>query len=149
VVILRRARPSDAEAIAEVFLASFKARYDFPLAHTDDEVRAYVAGTLLPSTDTWVVKRHGNVVGFISISAMTVEQLYVAPAETGKGIGAMLLARAKRERPSGLDLWTFQVNAGARRFYERHGFRVAEMTDGSGNEERQPDVRYVWDGSDS
>jgi membrane-anchored protein YejM (alkaline phosphatase superfamily) len=51
---------------------------------------------------------------------------------------------AKRRQPSGLQLWTFQVNGTARRFYERHGFLAVESTDGSGNEEGDPDVRYVW-----
>lgn len=37
-----------------------------------------------------------------------------------------------------------QVNESARRFYERHDFVAAEYTDGHGNEEREPDVRYVW-----
>jgi putative acetyltransferase len=41
-----------------------------------------------------------------------------------------------------LRLWTFQRNAGARRFYERNGFAAVELTDGLGNEEREPDVRY-------
>ena len=39
-------------------------------------------------------------------------------------------------------LWTFQRNAGARRFYERNGFVAVEFGDGTGNEEREPDVRY-------
>ena len=73
-----------------------------------------------------------------------LEQLYVRRPWTGRGIGSRLLAVAKERRPDGLQLWTFQVNAGARRFYERHGFVVVEMTDGSANEERQPDVRYAW-----
>jgi hypothetical protein len=42
-------------------------------------------------------------------------------------------------------LWTFQANAPARRFYERHGFGAVEFGDGSGNEEGEPDVRYVWE----
>jgi hypothetical protein len=33
---------------------------------------------------------------------------------------------------------------GARRFYERRGFVLTEETDGSRNEEREPDARYVW-----
>jgi len=41
-------------------------------------------------------------------------------------------------------LWTFVSNVRAQRFYERHGFTVAERTDGSGNEEKAPDLRYVW-----
>jgi len=33
---------------------------------------------------------------------------------------------------------------GARRFYERHGFRAIHLTDGRDNEEKMPDVRYRW-----
>ncbi len=42
------------------------------------------------------------------------------------------------------ELWTFQTNLPARRFYERHGFIAVRWTDGASNEERAPDVRYVW-----
>ena len=50
---------------------------------------------------------------------------------------------AKEASPR-LQLWTFQCNLGARRFYERRGFVLTEETDGSRNEEREPDARYVW-----
>ena len=65
---------------------------------------------------------------------------------TGRGIGAELLKLAKRERPTGLRLWTFASNAGAQRFYERHGFVEARRTDGSDNEEGEPDILYLWGG---
>ncbi len=39
-------------------------------------------------------------------------------------------------------LYTFQQNEGARRFYERHGYKTIEFTDGQGNEENCPDVLY-------
>jgi ribosomal protein S18 acetylase RimI-like enzyme len=69
---------------------------------------------------------------------------------TGRGIGAELLAVAKRQHPDGLRLWTFASNIGAQRFYERHGFLETKRTDGRDNEERAPDVLYVWAGrSDS
>ena len=42
-----------------------------------------------------------------------------------------------------MQLWAFQSNTGALRFYERHGFVAVEETDGD-NEERAPDVRMVW-----
>ena len=42
----------------------------------------------------------------------------------------------------------FQSNDGARRFYRRHGLVELETTDGSSNEERSPDVRMAWPGSD-
>ena len=52
--------------------------------------------------------------------------------------------RAKERRPNGFRLWVFQGNEGARRFYERQGLRLVELTDGSANEEREPDALYEW-----
>jgi GNAT superfamily N-acetyltransferase len=143
-VDLRRAEADDATAIAEVFLASFGATYDFPLAHTPDGVRGWVASHLLPDTESWVAVADGEVVAFLSLGDALVEQLYVEPGWTGRGIGAGLIELAKQRRPAGLELFTFQVNDGARRFYERHGFNAVWFGDGSENEERQPDVRYAW-----
>ncbi len=65
---------------------------------------------------------------------------------TGHGIGGGLVRLAKRERPDGLRLWTFASNAGAQRFYERHGFVAARRTDGRDHEEGAPDILYVWSG---
>jgi ribosomal protein S18 acetylase RimI-like enzyme len=70
--------------------------------------------------------------------------LYLDVGWTGRGIGTRMLDRAKARRPDGFTLWTFQQNEGARRFYERHGLHVVELGDGSGNEERVPDIRYEW-----
>jgi putative acetyltransferase len=73
-----------------------------------------------------------------------VEHLYVRPEAQRAGIGSALLQAAKSGSPSGLRLWTFQRNQGARAFYARHGFAELELTDGSGNEEREPDVLLAW-----
>ena len=60
------------------------------------------------------------------------------------GPGPALLHRAKERLPSGFRLWVFQENVPVRRFYERHGLRPIEETDGSRNEERTPDALYEW-----
>jgi len=86
------------------------------------------------------------VVGLLVLRDDWIDQLYVDPDLTGRGIGARLLALAKRERPHGLHLWTFVSNQAAQRFYERHGFTEVERTDGADNEERPPAIRYVWNG---
>jgi ribosomal protein S18 acetylase RimI-like enzyme len=78
------------------------------------------------------------------LTANTLDQLYVSPGWTGRGIGARLIQLAKTRRPSGFTLFTFQSNAGARRFYERHGLAEISRGDGSGNEEGQPDLQYSW-----
>jgi hypothetical protein len=43
-----------------------------------------------------------------------------------------------------LQLWTFQRNTNAIRCYRARGFQVVRETDGSGNEEREPDVLMGW-----
>jgi GNAT superfamily N-acetyltransferase len=86
----------------------------------------------------------GNrLVGVIAYGDNWIEQLYVLPGFQGMGIGSSLLGCAKEEMNE-IRLWTFQRNAGARAFYERHGFIAEEETDGADNEEREPDVLYHW-----
>ncbi len=141
---LRRAVAADAAEMADVYLHAFGATYDFPPAHTEDEVRAWVAGHLVQELEAWVATEGDDIVALLALSEEVVEQLYVRPGRTGEGIGGRLAELAKERRPGGLELWTFQVNDGARRFYAAHGFEEVEWTDGSGNEEGQPDVRFVW-----
>jgi chorismate mutase len=45
-------------------------------------------------------------------------------------------------------LWVFESNRPARTFYARRGLVELERTDGSGNEEKAPDVRMAWPGRD-
>jgi len=112
---------------------------------TDQQVRRWIAEVLLPTEEVWVVTDPGEVVvAMMALSSEMLDQLYVVPAWTGRGIGSRLIELAKSRRPSGLDLYTFQVNADARRFYERHDFVEVARGDGSKNEEGQPDVRYAW-----
>jgi GNAT superfamily N-acetyltransferase len=144
-VELRRATAADAAEIAELYLASFKATYDFPLAHSADQVRRWITEILLPTHEVWVAAdAEGSIVGMMALSAEMLAQLYVAPGQTGRGIGSRLVELAKHRRPAGLDLYTFQINSNARRFYERRGFSQVWLGDGSTNEEGQPDVRYAW-----
>ena len=83
------------------------------------------------------------ITGMIAFRDDWIEQLYVLPEVQGRGVGSELLQVAKRacER---LQLWTFQRNLKARRFYEARGFALVEETDGTRNEEKEPDVRYLW-----
>ena len=115
-----------------------------PPAHADEAVRAWSAYTVLPRHEVWLAEADQAVVAMMVLDGDWVDQLYVAPEWTGQGIGTRLLDLAKRLRPGGLQLWAFQSNVRAHRFYERHGFTAVERTDGAANEEQAPDVRYVW-----
>jgi chorismate mutase/GNAT superfamily N-acetyltransferase len=104
-----------------------------------------------PGRETWVAEHQsadGEPVGYLVLDAGWLDSLYVRPGLTGRGIGAALLDLAKSLRPGGFALWVFETNAGARRFYARHGLWELEHTDGSTNEERAPDVRMAWPGRD-
>ncbi|HEX5825558.1 MAG TPA: GNAT family N-acetyltransferase [Candidatus Limnocylindrales bacterium] len=143
-ITIRPAAAADAAAVADVFLESFHATYDFPLAHTDDDVRGWIRG-LVAGDGAWVAVDHtGAVVGMMVVTPGELDQLYVRPDRLGEGIGRQLLDVARDRSPDGLTLYTFQVNERARRFYERNGFVAEWLGDGSANEESQPDVRYIW-----
>ncbi|WP_030322227.1 GNAT family N-acetyltransferase [Streptomyces flavochromogenes] len=145
-LVIRRAGDSDATAAAEVWLRSFGAALPtVRRAHDDDAVRGWFTHVVVPQHETWVaVAGEAGVVGLLVLDGGDLEQLYLDPSWRGRGLGDRFVELAKRQRPEGLDLWTFQVNAPAQRFYERHGFVEAERTDGQRNEEGEPDIRYVW-----
>ncbi|KES04140.1 histone acetyltransferase [Streptomyces toyocaensis] len=141
-----RALPPDAEAAAGVWLRSFAAALPSVVRpRSDEEVREYFRHVLVPLRETWVARTADDgVIGVLVLDGEELEQLYLDPAWRGRGVGDRFVALAKERSPGGLSLWTFQVNTPAHRFYARHGFTAVEWTDGSGNEEREPDVRYVW-----
>ena len=146
-LILRAATRTDAPVIAALFLASKrKAMPYLPELHTDEETYDWIESDILETHEVEVAEVESTVVGFAAIKGGLLGHLYVHPDRQGVGVGSALLASAKERRPSGLELWTFQRNEVARRFYARHGFRAVELTDGADNEEREPDVRYVWSG---
>jgi len=143
-VILRPARPDDAPAIASLLRTTFRVSLPFlPELHTAEEDLAYVSGRLMAEDEVWVAEIEGSVAGYIAFREGWIDHLYVHPDRQGQGIGPRLLTRAMEDgQPR--QLWTFQENTRARQFYEARGFRAIQFTDGAGNEERRPDVRYVW-----
>jgi ribosomal protein S18 acetylase RimI-like enzyme len=143
--VVRAARPADAASVATVLVESRRVHLPYaPLAHADDEVRAWVADVLLPGGRVVVCEQSGAVVGVLATSVVDglhwIDQLYLMPGRTGAGLGSMLLAHAHACLGRPIRLYTFQQNVGARRFYERHGYAAVAFTDGRDNEERCPDV---------
>jgi GNAT superfamily N-acetyltransferase len=141
---IRAAEPSDARAIADLFLAARSEMTYLPRLHSEDETLAFIRDVVVGELEAWVLEEEGRVIGFAAMSDEMLEHLYVDPAAQGRGVGSELLALAKRRRPAGFRLWVFQKNGAARRFYERRRFVLVELTDGAGNEERVPDALYEW-----
>lgn len=90
----------------------------------------------------------GAVLGFLSREGDYVSCLYVDGAAQNRGVGRALIQEAQTACDR-LSLWTFQANDQARAFYDAMGFAQVQCTDGSDNEEKLPDVEFLWqrDGS--
>jgi ribosomal protein S18 acetylase RimI-like enzyme len=140
--MIRRARLEDVDAIAAVFRRSFATLDFLPALHTPDGDRAFLA-RMLAEQDVWVAA-DGRILGFLALDGDLGTLFYVDPDEHDRGIGSALFAEAQRVRPAGFRFWVFQQNEKARRFYEKRGCTVVELTDGSRNEERLPDALYQW-----
>jgi GNAT superfamily N-acetyltransferase len=136
--MIRRATADDVEEIVAIFEPSFALLDFLPQLHTHEEHLAWFA-TRLREDEAYLLGR-----GFAILQADWLTYLYVHPDELGTGIGHALFEHVKALRPEGFQFWVFQQNERARRFYEAHGAVAAEFTDGAGNEERTPDVRYEW-----
>lgn len=138
---LRPAQPLDAGRVGAILSAWIDETPWMPRIHT----RAEDIGFASMMVDRgWVtVSENETITGFLARDGDDIQALYVDASARGQGVGSRLLSDAMR-RVDQLTLWTFQANIRAQAFYERHGFTPVERTDGAGNDEGLPDIRYHW-----
>lgn len=138
-VTVRDARPGDGRRFEQVRIDGWHAAYR-GVVHPDllrdlalDEERVAWRERWLadppPGEVTLVAEVGGEVAAGAYLrpydaGAAELASLYVDPVRRGHGLGSALLEAgfARMGRPEQV-LWTFEANAPARRFYERHGFR--------------------------
>jgi putative acetyltransferase len=133
--MLRRLGLKDMDRAA----AGHRASFDHALPalaglHTPEEDRWFFRERMFPTFQLWGYFDKQQLVGIVAFRDGWVDQLYVLPSSQRRGIGTALLSIAQSQFPS-LNLWTFQRNKAARRFYEKQGFTLAKETDSSANEE--------------
>lgn len=148
-VTLRQATKSDGPAIAALFMASRRDALPYLRElHDDADTLNHFTNVVPERCTVWLAEEGGRVVGFMAWSAETehLDHLYLLPGQYRRGIGSMLLDKAKSLSNGRMQLYAFQRNARARAFYEHHGFKAIEFGDGSENEENEPDVLYEWVG---
>jgi GNAT superfamily N-acetyltransferase len=115
-----------------------------PVLHTAQEDLAFF--TRVTHEQSVVVCEDGDaVLGFAAWASGWLNHLYVEPGHQRRHVGRQLLTWVT-DRNEPFQLWTFQRNFGARRFYEVHGLAPVEFTGGDHNEEHEPDIRYQWPG---
>jgi GNAT superfamily N-acetyltransferase len=140
-VTVRRARPADARAIADVHVRTWQAayRHAFPADVLDnlsvDEREAGWRARLGEGWVAWVAESESVVCGFAAVGPSRTEQdtgelyaIYVQPESWGTGAARELMAAAKewfsQEGFATAMLWVLADNPRARRFYEREGWRA-------------------------
>jgi GNAT superfamily N-acetyltransferase len=111
--------------------------------HTFGEDCAYFRDEILPSNHVWVAQADGRVAGFMAMRGDFIDQLYVDPDYQRRGIGLAFLDHARQLSPASLRLFTLQINAKGRAFYEKNGFRAVKFGI-SPPPENEPDVEYQW-----
>ena len=141
----RRATLDDAGGIAAVFSSSLRLLAFLPMLHTVEEDRRFIENVILKECEVIVAEGDTGIVSFLARNGEEIRLLYSHPDFIGSGAGSLLLDAAKRSGVVALELWCFQANERARRFYEERGFRAVRFTDGRDNEEKVPDVRYRWE----
>jgi len=138
---------ADADAIAAVFSSSFRLLTFLPILHTVEEDRGFIANVILRQCEVAVAESAGRIVSFLARDGEEIRLLHTHPEFVGTGAGSLLLDGAKASAAA-LELWCFQANTGARRFYERHGFRALRRcptcsTAGSARAAARPGVHGV------
>lgn len=141
-VVVRKAEEGDTQVLAAILQSWLEDTPWMPVLHTLADTETFCRH-LTKAADCWVAEDAAQVSGFLARDKEWVTALYLASSARDRGIGCKLLAEAK-DGQDALQLWCFQNNTGARRFYERHGFVAEELTDGAGNDEKLPDIRFVW-----
>jgi GNAT superfamily N-acetyltransferase len=147
VFTVRRAAASDADEIANVYYASFRLLTFLPMLHTLEEYRWFVSNVTMKECEVTVAEDESGIVAFLARQGEEVRLLYTRPDRIGMGAGTQLIDAAKASGIGALELWCFQANERARRFYEARGFHAIRFTDGADNEEQMPDIRYRWERS--
>ncbi|WP_406717644.1 N-acetyltransferase family protein [Streptomyces althioticus] len=143
---IRVAAEEDASMVARIHMASRSATMPYlpPQKRDHEQVSRWVRDVVLKRCRTWVAVRRAETVGYAALDGDTLDHLYLRPDVRRQGIGTLLLDEVRRHSPEGLVLHVFQQNIGARAFYERHGFTVLDISDGSRNRENLPDLTLRW-----
>ena len=142
--MLRQLKLEDMDAAARVVRTAFdQALPSLAGLHTPEEDQWFFRERVFETCEVWGAFDGAAMRGIIAFREGWIDQLYVMPTAQRRGVGKDLLQVAQNAFDR-LQLWTFQRNASARRFYEGRGFALIQQTDGARNEEKEPDALYLW-----
>ncbi|MEL7116215.1 MAG: GNAT family N-acetyltransferase [Pseudomonadota bacterium] len=144
---ITRARMSDVRPLVLIMKEWVRETPWMPVLHQEPEDLKFMRHLIDDFEVTVIRGVMGGPQGFLARDGQIIHALYMRRGMRGRRYGKTLLDRVKGIEPR-LELWTFQQNERARKFYAREAFQEVEMTDGAGNDEKLPDVRMVWEKGD-
>ena len=124
---LRPYQPRDEDASVALWLRTWQEAYpELDFAERLDWWRERWRNELLPVAEVVIAEADGTMIGFVTVDPRTfyLDQIVVAPEYWRSGVGATLIAEAKRMSPAGLDLDVNIDNVRAIGFYRRLGFLI-------------------------
>jgi putative acetyltransferase len=123
---IRLARASESDSLLVVWERSVRATHHFLTEQEITFLRPLVAEELTAGTfELWVVTSPDDFpLGFLGLSANSIEALFLAPECRGAGLGRRLVEHAQSLRAGALTVTVNEQNGAARSFYERLGFEV-------------------------
>ena len=95
---------------------------DFIALHTPERQRKYLSDKMVRGAQVYLLA-DPEPAGIVSVAGSLIEDLYVLPECQNRGYGSALLAFAVKKCAGAPTLWILNNNDGARRLYERYGFR--------------------------
>lgn len=145
-ILIRPFRSTDLEQTVAMWRASKRAAFPYvevQQLYTLQNDRDYFRDVIAPECDVWLATDGEQILGLLALRDYLIDQLYVAVDAQRQRVGSALLEEAKERSPDQLRAYTFQKNAPAQAFFEKHGFEIVRSGI-SPPPENEPDYEYMW-----
>jgi len=145
-ITIRPYRPEDLAEVVELWHDSKSKAFFYVQVQQTYKIAndtAHFQEVVSKECQVWLAEEEDEILGFIALEGDLIDQLFVKIDEQRKGIGSLLVRKAKNLSPLGLRAYTFQKNFAARSFFDKHGFRVVR-SGVSSPPENEPDLEYAW-----
>lgn len=124
-MIIRRATAEDIAALADIAVAGYRMGFADIIGYDGLARfgRDFFAERFVREWPAVAVAEHDvAILGFAEVRDDTLDMLFIAPSVARSGIGGRLLTEAESRGARRLEC--FRDNQGARRFYEKNGWRA-------------------------
>ena len=160
--VVRRAKQSDSERLAEIFAESWRQAYRGIIPHQHLECliqrrgKANWSKAIKTEAHLLVVEAAGQIAGYANFGAARrqgpykgeIYEIYLAPDHQGLGFGEHLFEAARHaldeRRLNGLIVWALTENTGAASFYWRRGGRPTNKTVDTIGGVKLEKTAYTW-----